>query len=112
MVGLATISLAGAGVGIGDIFSGYIRAVGMNPKMQQKLFAYTVIGFALTEVIALFGLMMAFIIIYSQSIIISVNNNRVNIYHPYHAKVRKVFKKLMFFIIYKLNGLPKKSLLI
>jgi F-type H+-transporting ATPase subunit c len=63
--GLATISLAGAGVGIGNIFAGYIRAVGANPKMEKALFAYTVVGFALTEAIALFGLMMAFLIIYS-----------------------------------------------
>lgn len=63
--GLATISLAGAGVGIGTIFAGYLMAVGSNPKMEKKLFAYTIVGFALTEAIALFGLMMAFLIIYS-----------------------------------------------
>lgn len=63
--GLATISLAGAGVGIGNIFAGYIQAVGQNPKMENALFGYTLIGFALTEAIALFGLMMAFVILYS-----------------------------------------------
>ena len=63
--GLATISLSGAGVGIGIVFAGYIRAVGANPKMEKPLFLYTIVGFALTEAIALFGIMMAFIIIYS-----------------------------------------------
>jgi F-type H+-transporting ATPase subunit c len=63
--GLATISLAGAGVGIGNVFAGYIRAVGSNPKMETVLFRYTIVGFALTEAIALFGLMMAFVILFS-----------------------------------------------
>jgi len=63
--GLATISLAGAGVGIGNVFSGFTTALGKNPEMEKVLFTYTLLGFALTEAIALFGLMMSFLIIYS-----------------------------------------------
>lgn len=63
--GLATISLAGAGIGIGNVFAGFLRSVAQNPKLEAMLFNYTLIGFALTEAIALFGLMMAFLIIYS-----------------------------------------------
>lgn len=63
--GLATISLGGAGVGIGNIFAGFISAVGKNPELEKLLFTYALLGFALTEAIALFGLMMAFLIIYS-----------------------------------------------
>jgi len=62
--GLATISLAGAGVGIGDIFGSLLRSVATNPDTTQTLFSYAILGFALTEAIALFGLMMSFLILF------------------------------------------------
>jgi len=58
--GLATISLAGAGVGIGIVFSSLTLAIARNPSLTKQLFTYALLGFALTEAIALFGLMMAF----------------------------------------------------
>jgi F-type H+-transporting ATPase subunit c len=63
--GLATISMGGAGVGIGVVFAGYLNAVARNPNLERTLFGYAILGFALTEAIALFGLMMAMLIIYS-----------------------------------------------
>lgn len=63
--GLATIGLAGAGVGIGSVFAALVKAYGRNPQLQRQLFGYTLLGFALTEAIALFALMMAFIILFS-----------------------------------------------
>ena len=62
--GLATISLAGAGAGIGQVFGSLILAYSRNPNLEQKLFTYAILGFALTEAIALFGLMMSFLILY------------------------------------------------
>jgi len=62
--GLATIGLAGAGVGIGLVFGSFILAFSRNPSLRQDLFVYTLLGFALTEAIALFALMMAFIILF------------------------------------------------
>ncbi len=59
--GLATISLAGAGVGIGLVFASLINSIARNPSLGRQLFVYTILGFALTEAIALFGLMMAFL---------------------------------------------------
>jgi F-type H+-transporting ATPase subunit c len=63
--GLATISLAGAGVGIGTVFGSLISAVARNPSLIKQLFIYAILGFALTEAIALFGLMMAFLILFA-----------------------------------------------
>jgi F-type H+-transporting ATPase subunit c len=60
--GLATISLIGAGVGIGSVFAALIGAIARNPSLLKTLFTYAILGFALTEAIALFGLMMAFLI--------------------------------------------------
>jgi F-type H+-transporting ATPase subunit c len=62
--GLATISLAGTGVGIGIVFGCFMVAVAVNPQIEQSLFAYAILGFALAEAIALFGLMMAFLILF------------------------------------------------
>jgi F-type H+-transporting ATPase subunit c len=62
--GLATIALAGAGVGIGSVFAALIRGVAENPGESQNLFQYAILGFALTEAIALFALMMAFLMLF------------------------------------------------
>ena len=62
--GLATISLAGAGVGIGNVFGSLVNAVALNPEITATLFSYAILGFALTEAIALFGLMMAFLFLF------------------------------------------------
>jgi F-type H+-transporting ATPase subunit c len=64
--GLATISLIGAGAGIGIVFGSLIRAVAENPEVTKQLFSYAILGFALTEAIALFGLMMAFLLLYGK----------------------------------------------
>lgn len=63
--GLATISIAGTGVGIGIIFGAFISSYSRTPEYSKQLFTYTILGFALTEAIALFGLMMAFLILFS-----------------------------------------------
>jgi len=63
--GLATISLAGAGIGIGTVFAGLMQAVARNPFMVKQLFIYAILGFALTEAIALFGLMVTFLILFA-----------------------------------------------
>ncbi len=63
--GLATISLAGSGIGIGVVFGALVLGTARNPQVRKLLFGYTILGFALTEAIALFGLMMAMIILFS-----------------------------------------------
>jgi F-type H+-transporting ATPase subunit c len=63
--GSATIGLAGAGVGIGTVFAAFIIGMSRNPSLEQALFRYCVMGFALTEVTALLALMMAFLILFT-----------------------------------------------
>jgi len=63
--GLATISLAGSGVGIGVVFGSLMLSVARNPFIVKQLFTYAILGFALTEAIALFGLMMAFLSLFA-----------------------------------------------
>ena len=63
--GAATVGLAGAGVGIGTVFGAFIIGMSRNPSLEAKRFRYTIMGFALTEAIALFALMMAFLILFT-----------------------------------------------
>ena len=63
--GLATIGLAGAGVGIGVLFGGFLNAVSRSPFFVDELFRYALLGFALTEAMGLLAVMMAFLILYS-----------------------------------------------
>jgi F-type H+-transporting ATPase subunit c len=63
--GAATIGLAGSGIGIGLVFAALINATSRNPSLKQQLFGYAILGFALSEAVGLFALMMAFLILYS-----------------------------------------------
>jgi F-type H+-transporting ATPase subunit c len=63
--GLATIGLAGAGVGIGTVFGALILGTSRNPSLKDELFKVAILGFALTEAIALFALMMAFLMLFA-----------------------------------------------
>jgi F-type H+-transporting ATPase subunit c len=63
--GLATIGLAGAGVGIGTVFGALVVGTSRNPSLKDELFKIAILGFALTEAIALFSLMMAFLILFA-----------------------------------------------
>jgi len=63
--GMATISISGAGVGVGRVFASRASAIARNPSRLRQLFTYTLLGFARTEAIARFGLMMSFLIRYS-----------------------------------------------
>jgi F-type H+-transporting ATPase subunit c len=62
--GLATISIAGTGIGIGIIFAALINSYSRTPEHVKQLFTYAILGFALSEAIALFGLMMGFLILF------------------------------------------------
>ena len=63
--GLATIALAGAAIGIGLIFAALIQGVSRNPSLKQELFNLAILGFALTEALGLFALMIAFMLLYA-----------------------------------------------
>jgi F-type H+-transporting ATPase subunit c len=63
--GLATIGLAGAGAGIGQVFGSLVLGVARNPGEKDELFRLAILGFALTEAIALFALMIVFLILFT-----------------------------------------------
>jgi F-type H+-transporting ATPase subunit c len=62
--GVASVALAGVGLGVGLVFAAYIQGVSRNPSLQKQLFGITILGFALVEAAGLFALMMAFVILF------------------------------------------------
>ncbi len=63
--GLATIGLAGAGIGIGTVFGALVLGTSRNPSLKDELFKMAILGFALTEAIALFALVITFLILFA-----------------------------------------------
>lgn len=63
--GLATIALLGVGIGIGNVFAALLQAFSRNPSIKGELFAYTMLGFAVTEAVALFALLVTFLILFT-----------------------------------------------
>lgn len=63
--GLATIALAGVGVGIGNIFGNFVSGALRNPGAAGRVFGNVLLGFALTEAVALFALVIAFLILFA-----------------------------------------------
>jgi F0F1-type ATP synthase membrane subunit c/vacuolar-type H+-ATPase subunit K len=62
--GIAVIALMGVGVGIGNIFATLISSIARNPAARGDVFGIGILGFALTEAVALFALLIAFLILF------------------------------------------------
>ncbi|XP_037092770.1 ATP synthase lipid-binding protein, mitochondrial-like isoform X1 [Pollicipes pollicipes] len=63
--GAATVGSAGSGAGIGSVFGSLIIGYARNPSLKQQLFSYAILGFALSEAMGLFCLMMAFLLLFA-----------------------------------------------
>lgn len=61
--GLAMLALLGVGIGLGNIFSNLITAIARNPSAKDDVMKVGLIGFALTESIALLAFVTALIIL-------------------------------------------------
>ncbi|XP_063690120.1 uncharacterized protein LOC134822794 [Bolinopsis microptera] len=63
--GCATVGVAGSGAGIGTVFGSLVEGYARNPSLKTQLFSYCVLGFALSEAMGLFCLMIAFMILFA-----------------------------------------------
>jgi len=63
--GAATVGVAGSGAGIGSVFGSLVIGYARHPVLKQQLFSYAILGFALSEAMGLFCLMMAFLILFA-----------------------------------------------
>lgn len=62
--GAATVGCAGSGAGIGTVFGSLVIGYARNPSLKPQLFSYAILGFALSEAMGLFSLMMSFLILF------------------------------------------------
>jgi F-type H+-transporting ATPase subunit c len=66
MILLQSAKFLGAGLAtIGTVFGALVVGISRNPSLRDELFKMAILGFALTEAIALFSLMMAFLILFA-----------------------------------------------
>jgi len=63
--GLATIGMGGAGVGVGMIFSQFLNGALRNPSASQGQFANLIFGFAVTEALGIFSLLVALLLLFA-----------------------------------------------
>ena len=56
------LSAIGPGIGVGLIFAAYINGVARQPEARGVLQPIAFLGFALAEALALFGLVLAFVL--------------------------------------------------
>ncbi|RDD61127.1 F0F1 ATP synthase subunit C [Ferruginivarius sediminum] len=63
--GLAAIGVIGAGIGVGNVWASYYSAIARNPSAKGDIGASIWIGFAVTEAIALYALIVALIVLFA-----------------------------------------------
>src|SRR6516165_389124 len=62
--GIACIGMGGAGVGVGIIFGNYLAAALRNPSAAQGQFGNLIFGFAITEALGIFSLLIALLLLF------------------------------------------------
>ncbi len=64
--GLTVFGMAGAALGVGNIFAAFLSGVARNPSAEGKLFKYAIIGAGLAEAMGIFalgiGVMLLFVV--------------------------------------------------
>lgn len=60
-IGLAGL---GAGVGMGSAIRGGLEGISRNPSVASKIFTYLLVGVALIESIAIYGLVVSLILLF------------------------------------------------
>ena len=61
--GIACIGMGGAGAGVGIIFGNYLAAAVRNPSAAQGQFGNLIFGFAVTEALGIFSLLIALLLL-------------------------------------------------
>ena len=64
-IGLAAI---GAGIGIGLVGQGATTGLARNPEVQPKLMVFMILGMALAESVAIYGLVISLILLYANPV--------------------------------------------
>ena len=62
--GIAVLAGLGTGIGEGIAASRAVEALGRNPEAEGKIRTLMILGIALTETVALYGLLVSLILIF------------------------------------------------
>jgi F-type H+-transporting ATPase subunit c len=62
--GIACIGMGGAGVGVGVIFGNYLSGALRNPAAAAGQYTNLIFGFALTEALGIFSLLIALLLLF------------------------------------------------
>ena len=62
--GLACLGMAGAGIGVGNLFGQYLSGALRNPSAAQGQFSNLIFGFAVTEAMGIFSLLVALLLLF------------------------------------------------
>jgi len=62
--GIAVLAGLGTGIGEGLVAAHAVEAIGRNPEAEGSIRTTMILGIALTETVALYGLLVALIIIF------------------------------------------------
>lgn len=62
--GLAAMGMIGAGAGVGNVWASFFQAIARNPAAKDEIGANIWIGFAVTEAIALFALLVSIMLLF------------------------------------------------
>jgi len=63
--GLSTIGIAGAAIGLGSIFGNYLSSAVRNPSTADGQFGRLILGFAVTEALGIFSLLIALLLLFA-----------------------------------------------
>jgi F-type H+-transporting ATPase subunit c len=63
-VGLTTLGMFGAAIGVGNIFAAMLNGIARNPSAEPKLSKYVYVGAGLAEAMGLFALVIALLILF------------------------------------------------
>jgi len=63
--GLACIGMAGAGAGLGTLFGNFLQGALRNPSAADGQFGRLIFGFAVTEALGIFSLLIALLLIFA-----------------------------------------------
>jgi F-type H+-transporting ATPase subunit c len=59
------MGMGGAGAGVGIIFGNYLAAAVRNPSAAQGQFGNLIFGFAVTEALGIFSLLIALLLLFA-----------------------------------------------
>ena len=63
--GIACVGMAGAGVGLGNLFGQFLAGALRNPSAADGQRATLLLGFALTEALGIFSLLIALLLLFA-----------------------------------------------